>query len=146
MKRFFIASLFIFSYSFYGYSQADSVKVAFSLSCDTISKRRFTKLVKRSLAEIKRRDTFLVRELITFIRIGMTPDLQAKVSKRRGRIYQKFQTVYWEKIIEKVSKSKDIGYAPLKGMVGYSKTLNLYITPPSNKEVVPCHNYYYLID
>jgi hypothetical protein len=141
MKKFFLFFLGIY---LCGYCQYDSDNINFHTSCDTISSRKFTKLVKRKLAEIRRTDTFTISNLLGIIKIGMSPALNSSHNKGKEKLFKEFQTIYWEKIISIASNNKEFEYAPLKGLVGYSKKFDMYITPPSKFSELPCHNFYFV--
>jgi hypothetical protein len=137
----YVSSIILSSNAF---GQMDSNKKIFSYTCDTITKSKFDKLVKKYFNVMKSKDTFAIGELLDIIKVCQSLIVKNYDSSSTNRKYKKYLDLYGIKMIAIACNDKLLGYAPLQGLVCYSFKYKIYITPPIRRSEMPCYNYYFI--
>jgi hypothetical protein len=116
--------------------KVDSQKIP-GISCDTLTKKEFRKLLKSSYSYIKNKMTIDEPKMINLIRVYNTLHLEAnnRFDKGIGHYFLvEFRDVYIDKAMELIS------FKPYKDS-WYSEKYDLFITSGYQMK---CHNYYHI--
>jgi len=120
-----------------GYAQDLNTKGTLTVSCDTLTAKRFEKLLKSSFSLIKTGKDPSEKEMIDLIRVYNTLHFERnnEFDKGIGRKYLvRFRDVYIDKALELMD------FKPYKGS-WYSEKYDLFI---SSGYQMKCHNFYFI--
>lgn len=134
IKKIFCLTILIFTFSFNSWCQIDSSGKTFYKYCDTVSFKKFDKLVKYYLKKMEISASVSVPEIIEMIKIYNSDP------KNRNLRYKKFLALYQKTYMGRACDM--LNCISLKGLVLYSKEYNLYLS--STKDVMPCYNYFFI--